>query len=310
MNPVQFPKKIQITDVGPRDGFQNVKTFIGTDKKLVIIDSLVEAGIRSIEITSFVNPKAIPQMADAAEVAETVRKMYPDLKAIALVPNLRGAENAVKAGIREVAYVISASEAHNMANVRRTIQESVDNLTELVKTYPDLHVRLDIATAFGCPYSGTTPAENVISLMRAAGLLGIHEVTLCDTIGVANPAQVAELLTRVKAEVPDTDITLHLHNTRGIALANMIAAMQCGVTAFETSIGGLGGCPFAPGSEGNAATEDTVYMLEAMGIDTGINLDKLLGAVAYVQENVDAPITGKMLKVKNSSCSNISGKAE
>ncbi|BFL44841.1 hydroxymethylglutaryl-CoA lyase [Lactonifactor longoviformis] len=301
---MKLPKKVRIRDVGPRDGFQNVRTFIDTDKKLEIIDGLVTAGIQAIEITSFVNPKAIPQMADAAKVAAEVRKKYPDLEALALVPNLRGAENASKAGIRNVAYVVSASEAHNKANVNRSIDESVENLKELVLQHPELNVRVDIATAFGCPYSGTTPPENVFRLLKVCRELRIQEVTLCDTIGIANPKQVSGLLNAVKDGFPELNIALHLHNTRGMALANMAVAAECGITNFETSVGGLGGCPFAPGSEGNAATEDTVYMFEQMGVETGIDLEKLIETVSYVQANVDALVTGKMLKVKNSTCIN------
>ena len=301
---MKLPKKVRIRDVGPRDGFQNVRTFIDTDKKLEIIDGLVTAGIQAIEITSFVNPKAIPQMADAAKVAAEVRKKYPDLEALALVPNLRGAENASKAGIRNVAYVVSASEAHNKANVNRSIDESVENLKELVLQHPELNVRVDIATAFGCPYSGTTPPENVFRLLKVCRELRIQEVTLCDTIGIANPKQVSGLLNAVKEGFPELNIALHLHNTRGMALANMAVAAECGITNFETSVGGLGGCPFAPGSEGNAATEDTVYMFEQMGVETGIDLEKLIETVSYVQANVDALVTGKMLKVKNSTCIN------
>ncbi len=301
---MKLPERVRIRDVGPRDGFQNVRTFIDTDKKLEIIDGLVAAGIQAIEITSFVNPKAIPQMADAAKVAAEVRKKYPDLEALALVPNMRGAENASKSGIRNVAYVVSASEAHNKANVNRTIDESVENLRELVLQHPKLNIRVDIATAFGCPYSGITSPENVFRLLKVCGELGIHEVTLCDTIGIANPKQVSGLLNAVKDGFPELNIALHLHNTRGMALANMAVAAECGITDFETSVGGLGGCPFAPGSEGNAATEDTVYMFEQMGVETGIDLEKLIETVSYVQANVDAPVTGKMLKVKNSTCIN------
>ena len=301
---MKLPERVRIRDVGPRDGFQNVRTFIDTDKKLEIIDGLVAAGIQAIEITSFVNPKAIPQMADAAKVAAEVRKKYPDLEALALVPNMRGAENASKSGIRNVAYVVSASEAHNKANVNRTIDESVENLRELVLQHPKLNIRVDIATAFGCPYSGITSPENVFRLLKVCGELGIHEVTLCDTIGIANPKQVSGLLNAVKDGFPEMNIALHLHNTRGMALANMAVAAECGITDFETSVGGLGGCPFAPGSEGNAATEDTVYMFEQMGVETGIDLEKLIETVAYVQANVDAPVTGIMLKVKNSTCIN------
>lgn len=294
---------IQIIDVGPRDGFQNVKTFINTDTKLQIIDGLYNAGIRAMEVTSFVSPKAIPQMADAAQVAETVIKKYPDLRAIALVPNLRGAQNAWNAGIREAAWVISASEAHNKANINRTIAESLEALKKVREELPELKVRLDIATAFGCPFAGKTPQTNVLQLISAARELGIEEVTLCDTIGVGNPAQVRSLLRAVQREFPEIQIALHFHNTRGMGLANIFAAIDMGIKNFETSVGGLGGCPFAPGSEGNTATEDTAYMIQEMGLKTGIDIPRLLQTVAYVEQNVDAPLSGKLLRVSRSTSS-------
>ena len=305
-----FPKKVRIVDVGPRDGFQNVKTFIDTKDKLVIIGKLYDAGIRAIEATSFVSPKAIPQMKDSSEVAKSVISAYPDLDIIALVPNLRGAQNAWDAGIRHVSCVISASEAHNQANVRRTVDESVDGLRQIVETFPDMKIQLDVATAFGCPFSGKTPEEDVISLIDKAVCLGVRNVTLCDTIGVANPYQSARLIARCRDNFPDIFFGVHFHNTRGMALANMVAAAQNGIDIFESCVGGLGGCPFAPGSEGNAATEDTVHMFTEMGIETGVDMTKMLDAVAYVAEHVDAPVTGKMLKVTTSSCMNVSGKAE
>lgn len=300
-----FPGEVTIVDVGPRDGFQNVDKFIDTDRKLAIIDGLVASGVREIEVTSFVNPKAVPQMADAMEVAKTVRERYPKLEAIALVPNLRGAENAVKAGIKSITYVISASEAHNKANVNQTIAESVSKLCNIVREYPDLQICLDIATTFGCPYSGEVPIEDVYNLLDIAVSLNIRQAALCDTIGVADPAQVARLVSEVRNRYPDMKLTMHMHNTRGTALANMMVAAQLGVTRFETSIGGLGGCPFAPGSEGNAATEDAVYMFNRMGVDTGIDLARLLNVVGDVIEHVDAPVTGKMFGVSNSTCENI-----
>lgn len=292
--------KVWITDVGPRDGFQNVKNFIDTETKLAIIDGLYQAGLRAIEITSFVSPRAIPQMADAEEVARAVIARYPKLKAIALIPNLRGAKNAWNAGIREVVCVISASEAHNKANINRTIEDSLSGLYEIIQAFPDLNVRLDVATAFGCPFAGDVPEENVLRLMEKAAQLGVREITLCDTIGVGNPMQVQSLLKAIQETFPELGVVLHFHNTRGMGLANIYAALEMGITDFETSVGGLGGCPFAPGSEGNTATEDTVHMLQRMGCDTGIDLRKLLDTVQYTAEHVEAPLTGKMLRV--SSC--------
>ena len=300
---------VKIIEVGPRDGFQNVQTHIPAADKLEIIDRLYQSGIRSMEVTSFVSPKAIPQMADAGEVARAVLAKYPDLQAIALVPNLRGAQNAWDAGIREISYVISASEAHNKTNVNRTIAESVAGLAAIQEALPELTVHLDVATAFGCPFSGKTPVEDVLRLVGEVAGLGICEVTLCDTIGVANPVQVQELLQAVCQAFPEVQIALHFHNTRGMGLANMFAACRQGIRSFETAIGGLGGCPFAPGADGNTATEDAVHMLQEMGMDTGIDLDLLLRAAKLVSEKVDAKLTGKLLFVTESTCSMVSGKA-
>lgn len=306
---MEHRKKIRIIEVGPRDGFQNVKTFIDTETKLLIIEGLYQSGIRTMEVTSFVSPRAIPQMADAADVAQAVISRYQDLRAIALIPNLKGAQNAWNAGIREAACVISASEAHNRANINRTIKESLETLEGIRKALPDLEVHLDAATAFGCPFAGEVPEAAVLSLIGSAQQLGIDKVTLCDTIGVANPVQVKELLCEVTGRYPGLELTLHFHNTRGMGLANIFAATEMGIRNFETSVGGLGGCPFAPGADGNTATEDTVHMLEKMGYDTGIDLTKLLGVVEYVGRHVDAPVTGKMLGVVNSTCENVSGRA-
>ena len=300
---------VQITDVGPRDGFQNVRTFIDTDIKLTIIEKLYEAGVRSMELTSFVSPKAIPQMADAGTVVCAVLEKYPELRAVALVPNLRGAQNAWDAGIREIACVISASEAHNKANVNRTIAESIAGLAQIRTALPDMRIQLDIATAFGCPFAGEVSSEAVLGLIGQAQTVGLGGVTLCDTIGIANPAQVQRLLSDVRWKYPQLDLTLHFHNTRGMGLANIFAALELGLRKFETSVGGLGGCPFAPGADGNTATEDAVNMLHAMGYATGIDLEKYLEAVAYTKTHVDALLSGKLLGVRRSSCMNVSGQA-
>ena len=241
-------------------------------------------------------------MRDAADVAKAVGEKYPQLETIALVPNLRGAENAVKAGINSITYVISASEAHNKANVNQTIDESVAKLKELVREFPDLDVCLDIATTFGCPYVGRVPFEKVYRLLEDAASLNIGKAALCDTVGVADPGQVAALISQVKTRYPQMELGLHMHNTRGTALANMVIAAQLGITRFETSIGGLGGCPFAPGAEGNAATEDAVYMFNQMGLDTGVDLQRLLDVVQDIIRDVDAPVTGRLFKAARSRC--------
>ena len=293
---MKLPEKVTVIEVGPRDGFQNVKDFIATEDKIRIIELLRNAGVTAVEVTSFVHPKAVPQMADAKEVAEKVREKFPDLRAIALVPNERGAKNAWECGIKEVSYVISASEAHTQANVRRTVKESLEELGKIRQAVPELKVRLDIATAFGCPYAGKISQEQVFALMEEAKDFGIQEIVLCDTIGIADPVQVAGLAEAVKKRYPEFIYTMHLHNTRGQGLANILAAMQNGITSFETSVGGLGGCPFAPGAAGNAATEDFLNMLDYMGVESGIAGEEYLKAVAYVKAKVHADLTGNMLR--------------
>ncbi len=291
-----LPDNITIIEVGPRDGFQNVRDFIDTEDKVRIIELMQEAGVRAMEVTSFVHPKAIPQMADAREVAERIRKRFTDLRMIALVPNERGARNAFDCGVREVSYVISASEEHNLANVKRTIAESLEELRRIRERVPDLTVRLDIATAFGCPYAGEVSKEKVFLLIEEAVRAGIREIVLCDTIGIAHPLQVADLVEKVQERYPKETFTMHLHNTRGQGLANIFAAMQRGIASFETSVGGLGGCPFAPGAAGNVATEDLVNLLDYMKIGHGIRQEEFLKAVACVKERVHANLTGNMLR--------------
>lgn len=292
---MRLPENVKIIEVGPRDGFQNVKDFIETADKVKIINGLQEAGLKDMEITSFVHPKAIPQMADAVDLARTVVCSSDGLRAIALVPNARGAQNGVLCGVREVSYVISASEAHNKANVNRTIEESAAELKKIRECEPDLIVRLDIATAFGCPYAGKVSLEQICYLIEIGISLGVKEIVLCDTIGIANPRQVNAIAEAVLEKYPDTSFTFHLHNTRGLGLANILAAMQAGITAFETSVGGMGGCPFAPGAAGNVATEDLVNMLDYMEIEHGVNQDKLLETVRFVNDTVHADLTGSML---------------
>lgn len=292
---MRLPEKVTIIEVGPRDGFQNVKDFIATEDKKRIIDSLVSAGIQNMEITSFVHPKAIPQMADAMELAMSVTYSDERLRKIALVPNARGAQSAVACKVGEVSYVISASEAHNKANVNRTIEESEAELKKIRETEPALKVRLDIATAFGCPYAGKIGKEEIYRLIGTGIQEGIEEIVLCDTIGIADPRQTAVLAADVRQRYPDTRFTFHLHNTRGLGLANILAAMQEGIDSFETSVGGLGGCPFAPGAAGNVATEDLVNMLDHMEVSHGICQEKLLEAAAYVRQTVHAELTGNML---------------
>jgi hydroxymethylglutaryl-CoA lyase len=295
---MNLPEQVEVVEVGPRDGFQNIKTKIPTEIKLTIIEAMIDAGVNAMEITSFVHPKAIPQMADATDVVQRIITKYSKsgLRAIALVPNLTGAKNAYRCGIREVTYVISASEKHNLANINRTCEQSLADLSSIIQEMPELKVRLDVATAFGCPFIGKVNDELVLSLIQDALDLGVKEVILCDTIGVANPRQVYRLVQKTKRAYGNVPVGLHLHDTRGMGLVNSLAAMEAGVTVFETSVGGLGGCPFAPGAAGNSATEDMVNMLQAMGIETGIRLAEYLKAVYLVSEQIQSDLTSHMAK--------------
>lgn len=293
---IQLPDQVEVVEVGPRDGFQNIKTPIPAATKLAVIDAMIAAGVRSMEVTSFVHPKAIPQMADAADVARNVFAKYRDkgLRAMALVPNLTGAKKAYDCGIREITYVISASEKHNLANINRTREQSLTDLKGIIAELPGLKVRLDVATAFGCPFLGKVAAELVTSLIEAAVDIGVGSVILCDTIGIANPKQVSELVAVVKDKFADVPLGLHLHDTRGMGLANTLAGLEAGIATFEASVGGLGGCPFAPGAAGNTASEDMINMLQEMGVKTGIDLDQYLGAVKIVRDRIQNVLTGHM----------------
>lgn len=301
----QLPNKVTITEVGPRDGFQNVKTFIPTEDKVAIIEGLITAGVKSFELTSFVSPKAIPQLADAAEVCRTILSKHGDqIEASALVPNLRGAQSAWEAGIREVACVISVSTSHNRANINRTHDESIADLAKMLESLPEMTVRVDLATAFACPFEGWIQPEAVGALAERIQQLGVSKMVLADTIGVATPDRVYALSTFMRQQFPDINFALHLHDTRGTGLANTLAGLMAGITTFETSIAGLGGCPFAPGAAGNTATEDMVNMLRDMNIPTGISREKLIDVVSLVAEKVDAPINSHLAKAKLYECLN------
>ena len=300
-----LPASVSITEVGPRDGFQNVKTFIPTADKVAIIEGLIAAGLKNFELTSFVSPKAIPQLADAVDVCRTILAKYNgQINGSALVPNLRGAQSAWDAGIREVACVISVSTSHNRANINRTHDESIADLAKMLESLPGMTVRVDLATAFACPFEGWVQPEAVGALAKRIHQLGVKKIVLADTIGVATPDRVYALSTYMRQNFPDVDLALHLHDTRGMGLSNTLAGLMAGITAFETSIAGLGGCPFAPGAAGNTATEDMVNMMRDMNIATGVSREKLIDVVALVGEKVDAPINSHLAKAKLYECLN------
>jgi len=268
--------KIEIYEVGPRDGFQNISAYIPLETKLAIIDGLITAGIRHLQMTSFVSPKAVPQMKDAVELARICLERYPEMDFLALVPNLRGAQTAWESVIRHVSTVVSLSESHNRANINRTHAESLTEMAKMLETYPELDVCLDLATAFGCPFEGKKTEEEVVLFIQPYVDLGIRTVNLCDTIGIANPAQVRRTIAAVRQTYPQLDLMIHIHDTRNMGLVNTLAAIEAGVSNVQSTLGGLGGCPFAPGASGNLATEDLVFMLQEMGYPLDVDVKKLV----------------------------------
>ena len=293
--------KFRICEVGPRDGFQSVKCAqIPSEQKIEIIEQILDSGVKHIEFTSFVSPKAIPQMADAAEVTKTVLERHPDADLFALVPNLRGAANAYSLGLRKVCYVVSLSVSHNKANINRTHEQSLDAFKEIRAAYPDLNVVLDLATTFGCPFEGKyeDPAA-VVAFLRDYVDAGIREVCLCDTIGIADPAQVRRVIGAVKEAYPDLSLSVHFHDTRGLGMANTLAAIEAGVDEIQSALGGLGGCPFAPGASGNLATEDAVWMLNEMGYETGVSFSKILVAAKHEKELIEGNYSGHHNNIQN-----------
>ena len=293
-------KEVQIIEVGPRDGFQSVKCAeITTEQKLQVIDDLVAAGVKHIEYSSFVSPKAIPQLADAKEVTKVVLEKYPALDLFTLVPNQRGAQTAYELGVRKGCYVVSFSKSHNKANINRTHEQSLEAYKEIRAAYPDLDVVVDLATTFGCPFEGKydDPAA-VVAFLKDYADAGMTTCCLCDTIGIADPAQIKAVIAAVKEAYPTLDLMVHFHDTRGLGMANTIAAMESGVTKIQSALGGLGGCPFAPGASGNLSTEDTVWMLNEMGYDTGINFSKLLKAAKSQAQVIGGNYSGHHINVE------------
>ncbi|MGD7093130.1 hydroxymethylglutaryl-CoA lyase [Bacillus subtilis] len=299
---MSYPKKVTIKEVGPRDGLQNEPVWISTEDKITWINQLSRTGLSYIEITSFVHPKWIPALRDAIDVAKGIDRLKGVTYA-ALVPNQRGLENALKGGINEACVFMSASETHNRKNINKSTSESLHILKQVNNDAQkaNLTTRAYLSTVFGCPYEKDVPIEQVIRLSEALFEFGISELSLGDTIGAANPAQVETVLEALLARFPANQIALHFHDTRGTALANMVTALQMGITVFDGSAGGLGGCPYAPGSSGNAATEDIVYMLEQMDIKTNVKLEKLLSAAKWIEEKMGKPLPSRNLQVFKSS---------
>lgn len=294
---MKLPETVELIEVCPRDGFQNVHDLIPFDAKVAIIKKLTEAGFKRIEAVSFVSPKAIPQMADAKDVMLAVKDTLKahGVRSVALVPNARGVETALECGVDELTYVVSVSEKHNMANVRRTPDESLAQFKELAGQYGhQMRFRLALATALGCPFGEEIRTERVAEMVRFGLEQGCEEVMIADTVGMSNPKRTYDLMEALVKEFGPERFVMHLHDTRGLALANTLACMQLGVHKFESAAGGLGGCPFAPGAAGNVATEDVLNMMSEMGIATGIDNDVLHEAVELIQANVHANIVSHL----------------
>lgn len=299
MNYAELPTprpRVAVTEVGTRDGFQSEAVFIPTADKAGVIDALIGAGVTHVEATSFVSPRAVPQLADAHEVLARVARRA-DAHLSALVPNPRGAERALGAGVDEMVSFVSASETHNRANLNAPIADSLANVAQ-VAAIARGHVPLRgaIACAFGCPFEGEVPVDAALRVVDAYAALGIDRLTLGDTTGMATPPTVARLVQAIGGRFPQMRVALHFHNTRGIGLANVMVGLDLGIREFESSIGGLGGCPFAPGATGNVCTEDLVYLLEESGFDTGVDLDALIAVAQRVEAIVGRTLPGQVMK--------------
>ena len=290
-------KRIEIIEVGPRDGFQSVCNYIPLQTKLSVIERIIEAGVNSIQITSFVSPKAIPQMQDAEELAKICLERYPQSDFSALVPNLYGANMAARTGLKKISYVVSLSESHNRANISRSHEESFEELRKIMGGLSQMEICLDLATAFGCPFEGKKVSGEAVAFLRPYVDLGIKTVNLCDTIGVANPAQVRETIAAIYETYPDLILQIHIHDTRNMGMVNTLAAIEKGVKTVQSALGGLGGCPFAPGASGNLATEDLVHMLCEMGYETGIDEQKIIDAAKFESQLIDGVYSGHNYKI-------------
>jgi hydroxymethylglutaryl-CoA lyase len=291
-----LPASISLREVGPRDGLQN-EAPVPTDAKVELIDALSQTGVRRIEAVSFVHPKAIPQMADADEVWKRISR-NDDVRYSALVPNLKGAMRALEAGFAEIEVVVSASDTHNRRNVNRSTEESLDDIASLIDVVhgEGRTVQVIVSTAWGCPYEGEVPVERVVATAGRAVRDGADGISFGDTTGMATPGRVAKLVGEFRSSYDAVPLNLHFHNTRGTGLANVLTALEFGVSDFDASVGGLGGCPYAPGATGNVATEELVHMVEDMGVATGIDLDALIDVAASAERMVGRQLPSQVLR--------------
>ena len=293
-------KRLYFNDVVTRDGFQIEPNFIPTEDKIKLVDELSQCGFAKIEVTSFTSPKAIPMLRDAEEVMGKIKRV-PGVEYTVLVPNLRGAERALESRADEFNLVMSTSETHNLANLRMGREKSFAGLAEVIQ-YVDgrVPINVSLSTAFGCPMEGDVPQEVVESFVQRFADLGVRGVTICDTTGMANPAQVSKMVDSLQKRFGNLQLTLHFHNTRGMGLANVLAAVQSGITCFDGSLGGLGGCPYAPGASGNISSEDAIHMLDAMGYDTGMDIPRLIALARELPKIVGHEVPGQIAKAGRS----------
>jgi hydroxymethylglutaryl-CoA lyase len=279
---------VAIVEVGPRDGLQNLTHYLDTNTKIQLIHLLAQSGLREIEVGGFVSPKAIPQFRDIRELVKGLPG-YKGIKFAALIPNLRGAQDALECGVRKVHFVFSVSQSHNLNNVRKTPEESLaelGNITELLASHPGVELSVDLATTFGCPFEMEVKKDDIMHYLDRIRDLGLRSVTLCDTVGYGNPRQVRDIFSLCMGRYPEITFRAHFHDTRGLGLVNTLVAYQVGVRSFDSSIGGLGGCPFAPGASGNVATEDQAFMFKEMEIETGVDIRSLFKVCQFLEENI------------------------
>src|SRR5947209_4139543 len=299
------PRSVRVVEVGPRDGLQNEKVSVPTGQKIQFIQMLAEAGLPFVEATSFVSPRAIPQLSDASEVMAGLTRL-PDTSYPVLVPNLKGMERALAVGVRAIAVFTAASESFTRHNINATIAESIAHFRPVVALAQQekVTVRGYISTVFGCPYEGKVEPRQALNVAQALLEMGIDELSLGDTIGVATPNQVVDVISLFVDEgaIPIGQLAMHFHDTRGTALANVLMALQSGISIIDSSAGGLGGCPYAPGAAGNLATEDLLYMLHGMGIHTGVDLDKLVAATRFIAPLLGHAPTSKYFQATESQC--------
>lgn len=288
---------IHITDVAPRDGLQNQAIHLSTDDKLELIRLLVDAGVISVEATSFVSPRAVPKMADASDLMIRLAQVHPGLRVSALVPNLKGLERAAAAGAREIAIVLSATETMNQKNINMGLEQAIETSGQTIRAAKALGMRTRgyLAVAFECPFEGETPLTQLLSVAQQLQAFGPDELVIADTVGAAAPGQVRERLKALKDVLPVENIGAHFHDTRGMGVANAWAALEAGVRRFDASVGGIGGCPFAPGAAGNLATEDLVLMATQSGFSTGVELEALLPVIQFAEEKLQRPLGGRCI---------------